>query len=348
VNADAPNASDPIRVDEVWLGGWRGPSLLQVRAGALEYLSPAGSADGAGRRLAGTILPGFIDSHVHLGLFDASGLLPGGITRVVDLGGDPAVASAWAGSTGSTGPNAVDVEFAGAFLTAPGGYPSDRSWAPPAAVREVSTGAEASAAVREMVGFGASVIKIALNSTAGPVWSDALLETVVSAAHAAGLPVVAHAEGPGQAMRAADAGVDALAHTPWTERLTDDEAAASAARCAWTSTLDIHGWGERGHAYETAVDNLGRFAALGGRVLYGTDLGNGQTPVGINARELAALGEAGLSTGDLVGALTRSSGSFGARFTWIPGEVAPGGREGVTWLSTASVVSLATIEEVVS
>ncbi|WP_187270788.1 amidohydrolase family protein [Lacisediminihabitans profunda] len=344
MNADAPTASDPIRVDEVWLGGWRGPSLLRVRDGALEYLSPAGSAHHAGPRLAGTILPGFVDSHVHLGLVDASGLVAGGISRVVDLGWDPAVASGWAGSTG---PDAVDVEFAGAFLTARGGYPGDRSWAPPEAVRELSTGAEASAAVAEMVGFGASVIKIALNSEAGPVWSDALLEDVVAAAHAADLPVVAHAEGPGQAMRAVAAGVETLAHTPWTERLTDDEVAASAARCAWTSTLDIHGWGDRGRAYDTAIDNLGRFAALGGRVLYGTDLGNGPLPVGLNARELAALGEAGLSTGDLVRALIRSSGSFGARFTWIPGEVAPG-REGASWLSTASVVSLVTMEEIYS
>lgn len=344
MNADAPAAADPIRVDEVWWGGWRGPSLLRVRAGALEYLAPAGSAHDAGPRLAGTILPGFVDSHVHLGLVDPGGLVPGGISRVVDLGWDPAVSSGWAGS----GPDDVEVEFAGAFLTAPGGYPGDRSWAPPQAVRELSTGAGASAAVAEMVGFGASVIKIALNSAAGPVWSDALLATVVSAAHAAGLPVVAHAEGPGQAMRAVAADVDALAHTPWTERLTDDEVAASAARCAWTSTLDIHGWGDRGRAYETAVDNLGRFAARGGRVLYGTDLGNGPLPVGLNARELAALGEAGLSTGALVRALTRSSGSFGTRFTWIPGEVAPGGREGASWLSTASVVSLVTLEEIYS
>jgi hypothetical protein len=344
VNAGAPVPSGPIRVDEVWLGGWRGPSLLRVRAGALEYLSPAGTAHHDGPRLAGTVLPGFVDSHVHLGLVDAAGLVPGGISRVVDLGWDPAVVAALAASTA---PDAVAVEFAGAFLTAPGGYPGDRSWAPPTAVREVSTGAGASAAVAEMAGFGASVIKIALNSAAGPVWADALLDTVVAAAHAAGLPIVAHAEGPGQAMRAVAAGVDALAHTPWTERLSDDDVAACAARCAWISTLDIHGRGEGGRAHETAVDNLGRFAALSGRVLYGTDLGNGPLPVGINPRELAALGEAGLSTGDLVRALTRSSGSFGARFAWIPGEVARGG-DGAAWLSTASVVSPATMEEICS
>lgn len=345
MNAEAPLASAPIRVDELWLGGWRGPSLVRVRAGALEYVSSGRSSDRAVRRLAGTILPGFVDSHVHLGLIDASGLLSGGISRVVDLGWDPAEASAWAGSSDR---DAVDIEFAGAFLTAPGGYPSDRSWAPSAAVRELSTVAEATAAVGEMVGFGASVIKVALNSAAGPVWSDAMLETVVAAVHAAGLRVVAHAEGPGQAMRCVVAGVDVLAHTPWTERLTDEEVRASAARCAWTSTLDIHGWGERGREYEIAVDNLGRFAALGGRVLYGTDLGNGQMPVGINRRELAALGEAGLSSGDLIRALTRSSGSFGERFTWITGEVAPEGREGATWLSTGSVLSPATMEEAFS
>ncbi|HAM27928.1 MAG TPA: amidohydrolase [Microbacteriaceae bacterium] len=340
-------ASGMILADEVWLGGWRGASVLRVRDGLLEYVSPAGVADRVDGHLTGAVLPGFVDSHVHLGLVDATGLVPGGISGVRDLGWDPAVASAWARSTD---PSAVDVEFAGAILTAPGGYPSDRSWAPPEAVREVSTAAEAAAAVREMVGFGASVIKIALNSVAGPVWSDALLDDVVGLARAAGVPVVAHTEGAGQAVRAANARVDVLAHTPWTERLSDDEIAFAASRCAWTSTLDIHGWGERGRAFETAVDNLARFAALGGRVLYGTDLGNGPTPVGLNSRELAALGEAGLSIDDLLRALTRpaSSGSFGARFTWIPGAAGRNARRGADWLGSASVVTVATMEEIYS
>lgn len=43
-----------------------------------------------------------------------------------------------------------------------------------------------------------------------------------------------------------------------------------------------------------AVGNLRRFHAAGGKVRYGTDLGNGPLPLAVNAREIAALGEAGL------------------------------------------------------
>ena len=60
---------------------------------------------------------------------------------------------------------------------------------------------------------------------------------------------------------------------------------------AWMSTLDIHGYGEGGAAFEIAADNLARFSARGGTVLYGTDLGNGPLPAGLNGRELAALVE---------------------------------------------------------
>ena len=44
------------------------------------------------------------------------------------------------------------------------------------------------------------------------------------------------------------------------------------------STLDIHGWGSDTPEIRTALDNLSRFHAAGGRVVYGTDLGNGPIP----------------------------------------------------------------------
>jgi hypothetical protein len=53
-----------------------------------------------------------------------------------------------------------------------------------------------------------------------------------------------------------------------------------------------------------AIDNLRRFRAAGGRVLYGTDMGNGPASGGVERDELAALQDAGLSADDLVDALT--------------------------------------------
>jgi imidazolonepropionase-like amidohydrolase len=128
---------------------------------------------------------------------------------------------------------------------------------------------------------------------------------VVDAAAEADLPVVAHAQGPGMVELALAADVHALAHTPWTHRL-DDAVVAEAveAGMAWVSTLDIHGYGTPSDDQDRAVDNLARFAAAGGRVLYGTDLGNGPLPAALNLRELGLLADAGLSDDELLAALT--------------------------------------------
>lgn len=243
-------------------------------------------------------LPAFCDSHVRLGLVDPGLLVAGGIGRVLDLGWDPAVSATWAGAHPE-----LDIAVAGPLLAAPGGYPSTAGWAPPAATREVADVDDAAAAIADLVAAGSRVAKITLNSEAGPVWSDALLEHVVSRAHAAALPVVAHAQGTGQAARALEAGVDALAHTPWTETLPDDLLHRMVGRLAWISTLDIHGWGSYGADFARALGNLERFAAFGGDIHYGTDLGNGPLPVGLNRRELAALQGAGLAMPALVATL---------------------------------------------
>ncbi|MEO6534034.1 MAG: hydrolase [Pseudolysinimonas sp.] len=247
----------------------------------------------------GTAFPGFMDSHVHLGLIERSGLGTSGITRVLDLGWDPIEARQWA-QDDSAG---IAIEYAGAFITAPGGYPVGRVWAPPKSTVEVSDAAAAEAAVQRMSAAGASVIKVSSNSVAGPVHSDEVLATIVSSAHEAGLPVVAHTEGPGEAARVARAGVSILAHAPFSETLSDVTLLTMVDRMTWISTLDIHGWGAPNADAERAEDNLRRFAQLGGRVRYGTDLGNGDLPVGVNLREVAALARAGLSARQVIDAL---------------------------------------------
>ena len=320
------------------------------------YINSTAHTNGAAH-IAGTLFPGFTDSHVHLGLVDPNRLVPGGIARVVDLGSDPALIRDLAASS------PVDLEYAGAFLTAAGGYPVGRTWAPAAAIREVTSARESAAAVDEMTAAGASVIKVALNSGVdgtGPVWDDRMLGTVVRQAHDAGLPVVAHAEGIGQAMRAIRAGADRLAHTPWAELLSDDDVREAADTCSWISTLDIHGWGDRGAEFGIALDNLSRFSAAGGHVLYGTDLGNGPLPVGINTRELEALIAAGLSPEAVVGAIAPGPlqgrvsiirGLAGADRTAAapdraaPNRAAPNRSVLADWLSTATVHSVRDLEE---
>lgn len=261
----------------------------------------------------GTVIGGFTDHHVHLQLVDPYRLAGGLIGRVLDLGSDPAAIAGFVKQVADRygdEPGGVSVAFSGAFLTPVGGYPSDRAWAPPGSVREVAGLAAAAAAVAEMKAAGASIIKVASNSAAGPVFDDETIAVIVRTADRLGLPVVAHAEGPGQAERMPGLGVRALAHAPFTERLSDTEVARQARRIAWISTLAIH----RGEAREIAIDNLRRFHAHGGTVRYGTDMGNGEGPVGLSPAEVAALGEAGVRGAALIRALVPVAATADRRF----------------------------------
>lgn len=295
----------------------------------------------------GTTLPLLHDHHVHLHLTDTRAIVAGGIAAVLDLGGDPfeLVRRPRAGIP--------RVRYAGAFLTAPGGYPVGRSWAPPATVREIANASSAPGvaggartAVDEQADAGAAVIKVTLNATAGPVLDPDTLAVIVAVAHERGLPVVAHVEGEQMTRRALDAGIDVLAHAPFSEPL--DAALidrAVAAGQLWISTLTIHGERER----EQALANVRAFAAAGGRVLYGTDLGNGDQHAGVSEAELAALHEAGVRGSALVAALTDAwpaadigegalDGPPSGISTFVPG-AAPYAADGIpAWLARARIV----------
>ena len=238
--------------------------------------------------MPGTTLPGVVDRHVHLGLVDRELLVGSPVTEVHDLGWDPGEIAAWAAAP----PSGVRVRYAGPFHTAPGGYPSGRSWAPDAAVRHVATPDDAARAVADVVALGGFAVKVALHAGM-PLLSDDVLLALVEEAHAAGLPAYVHAEGAGVAGRAVLAGADTLVHVPWTERLPD-AVIARAAHMTWISTLAIHDGPCRSAALELALDNARRFVAAGGTLVYGTDLGNGAMPVGVHEREIELLGERGV------------------------------------------------------
>lgn len=248
----------------------------------------------------GIALAPLTDHHLHLHLVDEHALPAHGIAAAVDLGGDPAH---FARRPKQSMPH---LEYAGAFLTVPGGYPSFRSWAPAQIVDLVTNPSSAPGVpggartcVDEMADAGAAVIKIALNAAEGRVFDAETLQAVVDAAHRRGLPAVAHVEGDGMTVFALDAGVDVLAHAPFTERLDD----ALITRCVqagqiWISTLDIN------DDPATAVANVTAFVAAGGRILYGTDLGNGDRPSGLLIDELVLLHEAGVRGPALIASLT--------------------------------------------
>ena len=191
------------------------------------------------------------------------------------------------------------VAYAGAFLTAPGGYPVGavvgarrRSCArcsdpvdPSRRRRGRGDRGRRAGVVRSIRHQGRAQRRRPGRSSTPP-----RSRPIVARARERGLPVVAHVEGAGMTRLALDAGVDALAHTPFTEALDADahRAARSRAGQRWISTLDIHR-DDPESARRSPAPTSTAFVAAGGRVLYGTDLGNGDLPVGVNARELAAL-----------------------------------------------------------
>ncbi|MFI1992157.1 amidohydrolase [Actinoplanes sp. NPDC020271] len=305
---------DWLTADAIWWGG-------RVRKGVALRVAPDGVVkpvpaelappDGV-RRFPGALLPGLVDAHVHSALVDLATVRAGGVAGVWDLGGNPAQVQKLAGSGN---PRLPRIRYAGPFLIAPGGYPSDRAWAPAGSRREIISPADAGTAVAEAWSAGAGLIKVTAHA-AGPMLPQPTLRALVEAAHAAELPVVIHAEGPGTVAAAFDAGADLLAHTPWTEPLPDSLIRACAARMTWISTLDIHGWGDPDPAREVAVGNLRRFVEHGGTVRYGTDLGNGPLVPGVNPRELRALRAAGLTPDEILTSMTEPTGPG---ITWIPG-----------------------------
>ncbi len=284
-----------------------------VDGSRVTYAGPAQGAPEAEEEVSGDwfLMPGAFDHHVHIGLSDPRAVLHGGVTAVRDLGWPPEDVFPLVDISQGTDFEGPQVVAAGPMITAVGGYPTRADWGPRGTGLEVAGPEEAAAAVDRMAAQDPAVIKVALNEEAGPTLSDAELVAVCEAAHARGLQVTAHVQGRGQTERALGAGVDELAHCPWSERLSEDLVAALARQVAIVSTLDIHSYGRPTPELAVAIDNLRRFAAAGGRVRYGTDLGNGPIPPGIHPAEALHLAAAGLSVGQILEAMARGPGLVG-------------------------------------
>jgi hypothetical protein len=292
-------------VDDLWIGHRLGPAVLEQADGELRPVAFGRAAvQRAGvPKLPGALMPGIVDRHVHLGLVNAAALADTAVVEVHDLGWVPHIARSWKIDP----PTGGLIKIAGPFLSALGGYPADRAWAPSGSVRELAGPADGVRAVDEAAAHGHDLIKVVLHSGT-PLLDDVTLDALVRATHRHRLPVGVHVEGPGQARRAFEAGADMLVHAPWTESLPDDLLQAMSGSMTWISTFAIHSDAQR----ERALDNARRFIRFGGMLHYGTDMGNdmygGPTPVGPRPEEISALGQAGLTGDALLESLTGQPG----------------------------------------
>jgi imidazolonepropionase-like amidohydrolase len=265
-----------------------------TESGVVVFAGPSSSAPRVDRSIEvdGLLMPAVVDRHVHIRLSDPGAVLLGGVTAVRDLAWPAEEIFALADASELPSFHGPLVRAAGPMLTAPGGYPTKDRWAPPGTGLELAGPDHATTAVEGLADRGAAAIKVSLNAEAGPTPTDAELAAIVENAHRRELPVTAHVQGRGQAERAVGAGIDEFAHTPWTEPLTEALVEAAARSMRIVSTLDILSYGTVTPELRVACDNLARFRAAGGRVVYGTDLGNGPIPPGIHLREALLLNEA--------------------------------------------------------
>jgi imidazolonepropionase-like amidohydrolase len=269
-----------------------GKQNLLIDAGRVAAVGvSAGAADRIVDVTGRYIVPGFIDSHVHLA-YDPVGdeLLTNGIVAVLDLAAPL--------STLSANHGALRVLNSGPMITAKLGYPTT-SWGQGGYGLEVSSPATGAAAVETLFAAGVQVIKVPL--TAAPTLDDPTVKAVVDAAHRHQLKVFTHALEEVNAARAAADGVDVLAHTP-TGPLSDATLEAWKTRTV-ISTLSAFGGGS------VAVKNLHDLRQRGARVLYGTDLGNTRD-TNIQAAELDLLVAAGFDGASIVKAGTSVPADF--------------------------------------
>lgn len=247
--------------------------------------------DCAGRCL----IPGVIDAHVHMQFATPEAILAGGVTTVRDLG------SPRDGALALRGAGPLRVLAAGRILTPPRGYPSE-SWGADGTARQVDGAEDAAAAVAEELAAGVDVIKVALEDSRGrPLLGADVLAAIVAAAHAGGRQVTAHVGTAAALDLALAAGVNELAHLPLHDVTPAEMVRAAERGLVLVPTLAIRGEDPGAPAAVRA------FREAGGRVVYGTDLGNGGTTPGIEVAEVRALLAAGMTPAEVLDAATRDA-----------------------------------------
>lgn len=290
-----------------------GPRWVLADAGRVAAIegAPIGTAN-EDRRAGGALFPGFVDAHVHLSFFDELAVLTGGVTAVLDLAEPETYAFA---------PHApLRWRASGPLITAPGGYPT-RSWGEHGYGLEVAGPSEAREAVARLADFGAAMIKVAIEPSAGPVLEPESLAALIDAAHGRGLKVAAHALDAASVAAALNAGVDVLAHTP-VEPLPDPLVAAlGSAGVTVISTVRAFG------AKASTVANLEALAAAGCPVVYGTDLGNEGISPGIDAAELEILERALGGPEHALAAATSAAGALAG----VGGTISVGAPADLVW-----------------
>ena len=272
-----------------------GVSLL-IRNGRVAARGPAANAPPGSKIIDArglTVLPGYIDTHVHLTLAglprdNAAKTLEAGFTTVLDLGSANGAAVRVRRRIDADSVRGPRVIAAGSWIGGRGGV-CDFGGATIRGAEEARQRALAD------LQNGAQFIKlcltnwlsVAVTNPDSAEMSTAEISAVTSVARAANVPVAAHAIGAAGVRQALDADVRLLAHTPVVDEATARRIARANVCVSTTMTtlLANDATGDLRRSFQ-------RLRTVGVKFVLGTDAG--VLPHGSNAQELATLVNLGL------------------------------------------------------
>ena len=306
------------RVLDVKTGQYSGPSVVLITGGRITRIIAQDRFDarGAGSMIELgdlTLLPGLIDAHVHLAIggpvrANARADVQAGFTTVADQGALTHRLLALADSINAGHIEGPRVLAAGVWVGTKGG------------VCEFSGIGIAGAAdafverVRQNITAGAHLTKLCLSSWPAAAFAAPdsveiprdVIRAVVTASHAAGRRVTAHAIGRGAARAALDGGVDGLVHTAYVD---EPLGRAMRERGMWMSpTLRTLTAIDTTAVHARALVEAMRTAHRAGVTLvFGTD--GGVLPHGRGVDEMETLVGAGLTPIDVIRAATVNAAS---------------------------------------
>jgi len=267
----------------------------------------------------GTILPGFINTHVHAAYneWTLKAWAQDGVTTVRDLGAFGPYTPALFAKRNSlrANPKCSRLVAVGSFVNVKGGYPIVH-WGGHAVT--VTSPEEARQAVNKLIDDGADVIKTAIESgysfgrSGWPLLSPEEATALVETAHERGKPVTAHVTSARDLERALDAGVDEIAHMV-VDRLPEKFISRMVeAGTRWVPTIEL--WQGVSRIYPVsygtmAINNLAMFVEAGGEVALGTDYEGARNvnfDLGMPIHEIEWMQEAGMTPMQIIVSATKN------------------------------------------
>jgi len=268
----------------------------------------------------GTILPGFINAHVHAAysVTKLKAWAQGGVTSVRDLGalGPYTPARFEIRNTLRANPKCARLVAVGSFINVEGGYPKAHWGGHPV---PVTSPEEARQAVNRLIDDGADVIKTAMESgyafgqSGWPLLSPEEAKTLVDTAHGRDKTVTAHVTSARDLERALDAGVDEIAHMVVDTLPEEIVTRMVETGIRWVPTLEL--WQGVSRIYPVshgsmAIKNLALFVKAGGEVVLGTDYAGARRvnfDLGMPIHEIKWMQEAGMTPMQIIVAATKNS-----------------------------------------